>query len=231
MCRLRSYDSRTAAAHSIPTQYTTEEEAWALLVARHWHIVSHLSVLHILALSVGAHRCLISEHQKPLENLNSLSQPFFRRRQKLYNSLIVRHLNTLTEISACTTSAVRLYYNIRLWKHQHDVTYQLCFIDVWGIWQVVAGFLILCLPFVAKPFNHWRGTRWILRIELSLRSILHLGPPSSQVSSKSHIPTIGDGKLKGIQNAVISDVEFRSLVNRTETSITTTTQDNGGNAE
>ncbi|KAF2788841.1 hypothetical protein K505DRAFT_254574 [Melanomma pulvis-pyrius CBS 109.77] len=44
----------------------------------------------------------------------------------------------------CAMSAVRLYYNIHLWKHQHDITYQLGFISYWGTAQIPTGFFIVC---------------------------------------------------------------------------------------
>ncbi|CAO2654473.1 Nn.00g112060.m01.CDS01 [Neocucurbitaria sp. VM-36] len=120
---------------------------------------------------------------------------------------------------ACATSAVRLYYNIHLWKHQSDVTFQLGYISFWGTAQIPAGFFIVCLPSLPKAVNHFRGKPWFLHFEASLRSVLHLSPPKSQPDSAPRVVTIGGGGQENLKRTVISDVEFRELILTTKDSV------------
>ncbi|KAH8730008.1 hypothetical protein GQ44DRAFT_673671 [Phaeosphaeriaceae sp. PMI808] len=116
-------------------------------------------------------------------------------------------------IFACATSAVRLYYNIHLWKHQEDITYQLGYISYWGTAQIPAGFFIVCLPSLPKAINHFRGKPWFLSLETSIRSMLHLSPPKSNQASEPRAPTIGGGNQREVKGTVVSDVEFYDLMN------------------
>ena len=114
------------------------------------------------------------------------------------------------------TSAVRLYYNIRLWKNQTDVTYQLGFISLWGTAQLVAGFWIVCSPSIPKTFNYLRGKPWVCRVETELRSRLRSSSPKSDTQQ---VPTIGGaGRKRDGAGRPVSDVEFHDLVNKTERS-------------
>jgi hypothetical protein len=138
------------------------------------------------------------------------------------------HVSLTGGHSACATSAVRLYYNIHLWKHQQDITYQLGYISFWGTAQIPAGFLVVCLPSVPKAINHLRVKPWFLRVEMSIRSRLHLSTPQTGDTSTPRLPTIGGGGPKrGGRAMMVSDIEFDSLVNKTQTSIVSR-MDSGG---
>ncbi|KAK7937185.1 uncharacterized protein PG986_014053 [Apiospora aurea] len=60
-------------------------------------------------------------------------------------------------ISACIASVVRLYYNIKLFQDQTDVTHQLSFMSFWGTAQIPAAFLVVCLPSVPKVIKYARS--------------------------------------------------------------------------
>ncbi|KAL1592717.1 hypothetical protein SLS60_011133 [Paraconiothyrium brasiliense] len=122
-------------------------------------------------------------------------------------------------IFACITSAVRLYYNVRLWKNQTDVTYQLGFISLWGTVQLAAGFWIVCSPSIPKTINHFRGKPWFLRVETSLRSRLRKGHPKTEEGDLAQNPTIGGERNQRAGREVVTDVEFHELVNKTEASV------------
>ncbi|KAI1804891.1 hypothetical protein F4811DRAFT_518068 [Daldinia bambusicola] len=113
-------------------------------------------------------------------------------------------------IFACATSAVRLYYNIRLWQTQTDITHQLGYISFWGTAQIPTGFLIICLPSVPKFVNHIRTKPWAIRFETSFRLLSKQTIEKVQIST--HMPTIGGGGKKNVKQTVVSDVEFRELM-------------------
>ncbi|GAW24965.1 hypothetical protein ANO14919_145620 [Xylariales sp. No.14919] len=115
-------------------------------------------------------------------------------------------------IFACVTSAVRLYYNIMLWKNQTDITYQLAFMSFWGTAQIPTGFLITCLPTLPKVIKHIRNKPWCVRLEESIRTKLHISTGQSQKPAAVKIVTIGGGGAQKQKATVVSDIEFRELV-------------------
>ncbi|KAF2449083.1 hypothetical protein P171DRAFT_516866 [Karstenula rhodostoma CBS 690.94] len=189
--------------------------------------ITHGKCLDIFEINViSAVICVVSDLTILLLPLSRISQLNVSSRKKV--GLIFLFA---IGMFACATSSVRLYYNIHLWKHQHDITHQLGYISFWGTAQIPAGFLIVCLPSVPKFVNHMRGKPFFMRIETSIRSRLHLtAPKSHHVASGQNIATIGGGgaaQQKKGDKAVISDIEFHSLVNKTETSVVSRT-DSGG---
>ncbi|OTB15834.1 hypothetical protein K445DRAFT_300598 [Daldinia sp. EC12] len=114
-------------------------------------------------------------------------------------------------IFACTTSTVRLYYNIRLWQTQTDISHQLGNISIWGTAQIPTGFLIICLPSVPKLLNHLRSKPWAVRLETSLRSLSRQSTKKAP-QMRTNILTIGGGGNKNLKQTVVSDVEFRELM-------------------
>ncbi|KAH9900374.1 hypothetical protein F4778DRAFT_738671 [Xylariomycetidae sp. FL2044] len=113
-------------------------------------------------------------------------------------------------IFACVTSAVRVYYNVRLWQHQSDVTYQLGYMSFWGTAQLPAAFLVICVPSVPRVINYARSKPWCARFEYSIRSALGLSTEKGR--STTQIVTIGGGPKQNHLATVVSDVEFRSLM-------------------
>ncbi|KAK6958411.1 hypothetical protein Daesc_001211 [Daldinia eschscholtzii] len=114
-------------------------------------------------------------------------------------------------IFACTTSTVRLYYNIRLWQTQTDISHQLGNISIWGTAQLPTGFLIICLPSVPKLLNHLRSKPWAVRLETSLRSLSRQSTKKAP-QMRTNILTIGGGGNNNLKQTVVSDVEFRELM-------------------
>ncbi|XXG96265.1 hypothetical protein Hte_002546 [Hypoxylon texense] len=122
---------------------------------------------------------------------------------------------------ACVTSAVRVYYNVRLWQNQTDITYQLACMSFWGTAQVPAGFLVTCLPSVPKVLNHTRAMSRITGLETSPRSIFRVS--KKKVQSTTQIITIGGGPKRDQKATVVSDAEFRDLVATDGMSLASTT--------
>lgn len=127
-------------------------------------------------------------------------------------------------IFACVTSAVRVYYNVRLWQDQTDVTHQLAYMSFWGTAQLPAGFLVTCLPGIPKVVNYARTKPWCIRLETSLRSVLKV--PSEKVHTNRQIITIGGGAKKNQKAAIVSDVEFRDLMGTDQMSLSSTSHVN-----
>ncbi|KAI1813012.1 hypothetical protein GGS20DRAFT_555431 [Poronia punctata] len=120
---------------------------------------------------------------------------------------------------ACVTSAVRLYYNVRIWQMQTDTTYQLGYILMWGTAQIPAGFLIVCLPSAAQLTRHIRMTRWCVRFEEAIREKLNISSKRTQNTRTPVVGTFGGGGGGGgigrkinPTASVISDIEFRELM-------------------
>lgn len=126
--------------------------------------------------------------------------------------------------SACVTSAVRIYYNVRLWKNQTDITHQLAYMSFWGTAQLPAGFLVTCLPGIPKVVNYARTKPWCLRLETSLRSVLKVS--TEKVHTTRQIVTIGGGPKKNHKGTVVSDLEFRDLVASDQMSLSSTSHIN-----
>jgi hypothetical protein len=127
-------------------------------------------------------------------------------------------------ISACVTSAVRIYYNVLLRETQTDVTHQLGILSFWGTAQIPAGFLIICLPSVPKTINYIRAKPWCTKLQMSLRSMLQV--PTESVRASTRIITIGGGDKRNLKGTVVSDVEFRELMADDATSVASTTRTN-----
>lgn len=118
--------------------------------------------------------------------------------------------------SACVSSAARLYYDIHLWKVQEDITFLLGKISIWGCVELPAGFLIACLPSVPKTVNHVSTKTWCMQLEMSLRSPFHLASEQLTQMSERRVTSIGGHGKRDKKGTVVSDVEFRDLVARTD---------------
>ncbi|KAK7908916.1 hypothetical protein PG985_014794 [Apiospora marii] len=123
-------------------------------------------------------------------------------------------------VFACVTSAVRVYYNVRLWQSQVDVTHQLSYMSFWGTAQLPAAFLVVCLPSVPKVFNHVRTKPWCARLETWLRPAAKV--PAEKAPTARQIVTIGGGANGQQKATVVSDAEFRDLMATDRTSVSTT---------
>jgi hypothetical protein len=65
---------------------------------------------------------------------------------------------------------------------------------------------------VPKAITHFREKSCFLRIETSLRSMLHLSPQNNGQTSERKVATIGGGGQNRLKGTVVSDAEFRDLM-------------------
>ena len=120
------------------------------------------------------------------------------------------------------TSAVRLYYQIKLLEMQHDVTYQLGFITLWAFAQLAAGSWIACSSSIPKLLYHIRKKPLVVRLEAMLRLRLQSNKLSSSRSEnrtdQSEVRTIGGGG-DTMGRGMVNNVEFNNVVNETRQSV------------
>jgi hypothetical protein len=170
-----------------------------------WTIVEG-ECIDIFAINVsGAVVCLVSDLailHIPQRALMKLNMP----RSKVWG------LSALFAIGifACVTSAVRVYYNVRIWQDQYDLTGQLGYLSFWGTAQFPAGFLVICLPSLPRVIAWLRTKEWFTRLESSMWSALSRS--MTGVRTITQIVTIGGGPRRQQRTTVVTDAEFQDLM-------------------
>ena len=105
-------------------------------------------------------------------------------------------------ISACVSSAVRLYYATKL-LHSKDITYDISIMIHWAVLELVSGILAMCLPAFPKFFRNLKASR----LGIVLRSLLR---GKSEANLKLDIQPGQRNAVKGLVQSGFRKYRFLS---------------------
>lgn len=111
---------------------------------------------------------------------------------------------------ACVSSGIRISIHFKLLRDRSDVTYLMAKICFWSTTQVLAGFLVSCLPAGRMMAKHVHKQPWASRVESTLRSLLQLSRSESHRPRET--PTRGNLPKHNMSVKVVTDVEFEELI-------------------